>query len=1369
MSACSLLPTFHNRLLGNFGISTILSILSLSFVISQKLIDSSEQIQQQKQTSWNVFDCNQPSRDSNQDLLQGDTSDEGAKIKRQPNLSADCMIKQFNSSPSSSQQNANNHELATSVEPIYFGRYSPTGDLGINDRRIYGTNQRKNPLTSSFYMLGSESPQYQEEEENRKLAESIFDDRLNYSYNGSDSVKSPSKLPLPKANNKLDSSLDILKPFEKLSASHRREPNSPAKRFAIPLAELAHRQFELSSIYGIKQDDTRDYDARKYEDKPGRQKPLASKQLKSIDTQGKTISSKERMFQQARDPMKILNEIQDANLGEGKNMGSSKKEVTKSAGMKMKDKDKVETGSKFLNDLYRSSILKRLRQKPGTGTLPASISELMKPGDVLLAEKKTHNKRKQQPDKEVAVVKPSDIVGLLRKLKPLTVSEYEKPEAEKLDHENRGIDEEFELEKEELEELKRQNKVDRVLPTSHLFGGSVGVVNATRIEGSDLGNEKKGENGDDGDNDLESIDEDDEQEGESDENEGKNKTEDAKFLKVLTDLGSRIGKEPHSGLEIQPIDSEFYELYGNNKPKKRRKLNQNDGEKLYTFNSGSSNDDEKTVPPIAIEALVDHLMSSSRLATFGVQHTGVKVPRSNDGYEDDHEPPSNDEEEDEDNNGDDDADNNDTLPPIEEKEAESNVRETKVLPDFNSVANMSDTWIPLDSVKVNDKQLLLNKNGYKAEKVKSLEGVLNSEMKSSKTRRKRGKSMRTRRKKKGDLVLIIGDKMLSRTDLIRLIRVLNKISSKKEASREREASRRLLKFLVKLALEEYRKNKESNSTNSLDDPIREVLRSILDGPVYGKQSESNKGNVADTGQIQLRPLKPINLNEGETKFAEEAHGGNDTKRDPMRKSLKDVTDDLDLYFESDFFEDLADKRDNSSKTASSGYIRVTKLKPDNQHNKKLKKLKRASRLGYSLPVPIYGKQHFEAADEDDVGLDHVRSKGRPTKRRPHLKGNDDDDDDDDYEVPKRSLKKSRKSSRDIKSRAPSEEEDNVAQDPEPDEERQSEPDEEPTTRSKDNGIIKLNNPSHSRRIGNSKSKAPNLRRSQNGAEDNDDTGEPDPSSVITDEVDSDTESEDDPDSEPDKVPGAENLEVNTESSNKVAPRRRRKRRRRVSDNARRKLIRGNEVDLEDRDEIPAPISNKLRIQPDDSTEKVSGRSTKAEKTKRKFTSPKKNDVYEQQHRMGTSAGAGSNQVDTDNTPKPKTKRKSIDTPNGKMLNTKNRPRKRNARHKSSEYEAHEADRQTAYGNNNDNNYLNPDEPASEEPQPIADNSDQGDASEPQDKDYFNEDTSYSKVCEEDGGCHVSVRSSSPKLSKAIKARDKQNIVKQLGNWIAQND
>lgn len=1447
MSACFRLPTFHQRLFGNFGILSILSIVSLvSLVISQKLKDSPNQIQieqqqrqqQQQQTSWIGLDCTRTQRDNNEDLLQSDTSDgETEPTKLRTNFSANCMSqKQLIKStpPNSRQQNANNHELATSIEPIYFERYSSsaaaaaTGNDRSNFPTIYDENQMSNPLTSSFYMLGPELPQFQDEK-NRELTEPTSDARSNYSYNGSNPQHTPSKLPFVKVNNELDLPSYILKPFEQASptTNHREPSTNLAKRFAIPLAELAHKQFELSGIYGIKQDDKREFDTQKLYDetKPPNRNLSILKQSKPANTiQNERISAKvHEVDQQVRIPMSVLHKIQTIKKDEEKSVSNLERKV---ANKKRKlERENTKSGGKYLNDLYRSSILKRLKQKPGTGTIPANISNLLKPGEVLLAEKKIHDNRKQVANNEVAAVKPSDIVGLLRKLKPLTVSEYEKPEAEKVDHENRGIDDDFELEKEEVDELKRQNKVHRVLPTSHLFGGSVGVVNETKIRGTYLGNKEKNEESDNnGELELNTDNEDnDEQDDDNQQNSpNKKKLEDLQFLKVLTDLGSTIGKEPHSEDEIQPIDGEFYELYGNknknnNKLEKKRETTTTNNGDHSNADSHSNDEHEKTVPPIAIEALVDHLMSSSRLATFGVQHTGVKVPRNNDVYEEDHEPPSNDEEEDEeeeeDGNSDDDADNNDTLPPIGEKEAESNLSETKVLPSFDSVASMSDTWIPLDSVEVNNKQLLSNKNsnGQKSgAKVNGIQEVPSKRKKSDgkrrKRRRRRKRNNRQNKKKKGDLVLIIGDKMLSRTDLIRLIRVLNKMSSKKEASREREASRRLLRFLVKLALEEYTKNKESNSNDGLNDPIREVLRSILSGPIYGKESDHFKdANITNSGEIQLKPLTPTilnNLNEEEAKYARKAQQSalNETKKETPRKSLTDVTDDLDLYFESDFFEDLADKRDNSSKRALPDNIQITKLKlPENQksnnnnnnNNKRLKKLKRASRLGYSLPVPIYGKQYIEAADEDDVELDHIRLKRRPTKRRsaprrPSVTDDNDNDDDneDDELASKRSPRRSRKRSREIKTEAPPEEDEeeeqrvDLTQDPEPDEES--------TTTLNGNSIMKLNNPAHFRRT----NRNTKLENSNRTPKNNDDNGEPDPSSVITGEVDSDIDSQDDPDSEPDRVPGAENIEAKIEPSNRVAARRKRRRRKRkrrqrvANSGARRKLAPENEVDLDDRDEIPAPIAGetpeyndsgagkRLRTKSDYSQLK-NGVSNEVKKIKRKITSPKRDDEnkQQQQHQQQIELNTKTAERKPLNTSlKQTTKGKTIGPTKIRKLNKEDRPRKRNARHKSAENnKVPESDGKPA----NDSNYLSLDEPASEELEPNIDNSEDQEeveeAKEPQDKDYYNEGTSYSKVCEDDGKCHVSVQSSSPKLSEAIKARDKPSIVKHLGNWVSQND
>lgn len=1430
MSACFHSPTFNRRLSCNFGILSILSIVSLnSLAVSRSsLIESSNQFQQQEAAS-NVLDCNQYLKDNNisEDLIQGDTSDEvEEKVKSQVNLSADCMNQQAYKSPSTTnfrhQQNANNHELATSIEPIYFERYPNSARAGLdaNDRSAnyppnYDANPRNNPFTNPFYLFGAEAPQYQAK--NLKLTEPTSDDNSNYVYNGSNVA-----MKIPFRDNELDIPPSLLKPFES-SSQQNEQLNNSAEKFTLPLAKSAQKQFELSAIYGIKHDNSEE-EVQKYKSNKESLLPTLKhpKQLINFD---KVLSAKPQVNQQVKIAADLLNKLQEVNSARGERELSDSQMKKPDKNSKDQEKAKIKLGSKFLNDLYRSSILRRLRQKPsGSAPITANISNILKPGEVLLSEKKSEDNK--QTDKEVATVNPSDIVGLLRKLKPLMVSENERPEAEKVDHENRAIDEDFELEREELEELKRQNKVNRVLPTSHLFGGSVGIVNETKIKPGD-GNEAES------DNDTESNDEDNEQENENDENNqdinnNSNKVEDLQFLKTLTDLGSKLGKEPHSRNRIHPIDGEFYELYGNNERKNRRNIASLNLGKPDS-STDNSNDNEKTVPPIEIEALVDHLMSSSRLATFGIQHTGVKVPKANNIYEDDHEPPSNDDEEEddeeEDNNGDDDSDNNDTLPTPEiggEKEAESSLSETKVLPTFDAVANMSDTWIPLDSVEVNNKQLLLNKDNKQET---SLEPVKSGAKKHEKKKKKRKKRKKRRRKKrnkgKGDLVLIIGDKMLSKTDLIRLIRVLNRMASKKEASREREASRRLLRFLVKLALEEYRKNKKSNSNDSLNDPIREVLRSVLLGPVYGKEFEFKNGTI---GEIQLKPLATGSLNEGETKrFLKKTYDGenehnNNVNGKPLKKSLNDLSDDLELYFESDFFEDLADKRDNSSKKAAPQNIRIIKLKPD---NKRLRKLKRASRLGYSLPVPIYGKQHIEAADEDDTDLDHIKLKKRPTnlkrsvlRRKPPPVVDDDEDVEEEPKWKASPRRRPLKRSRELKSEPIEDAADEEAEidrdrereeaasqdpDPEPDEERQSRPSsiEGEEKIAFDN---RLNNPRSPvrRRSQTIKSNPLKIKRVSisNLARDNDDSGEPDPSSVITGEFDANIESHDDPDSEPDKVPGAENLEV-IEKPNRnklVSKKQRKKRRQRVPGSTKRgnpvKEI--NKVDLDDRDEIPAPINGSgeslarehVEItgdgqQTDDSLKKKSAQGTEikprevTKKVKKKSTQSvpsKKIEIkQQQQQQIGKGKGSKKKLVDAKNVQK-QTNKGKIETPstNNMKLDKDEKVKKRNVRHKSSvnpNKQTAEPTIQLVDGSNDSNSYLDPDEPASEEPEP-TDSSEQNESGEPQDDDYFNEGTSYSKVCEDDGKCHVSVQSSSPKLSKAIKARDKPLIVKHLGNWVS---
>lgn len=557
-----------------------------------------------------------------------------------------------------------------------------------------------------------------------------------------------------------------------------------------------------------------------------------------------------------------------------------------------------------LNTLYRPSIVTRPQI--------INLTSLLKPGQVLLSKKLTNGKTRAQ----ISTVSPEEVRNLLSRLKPMSVSAQEEPPEDQSEQD--GDD-------------QLDDEPDRILPTSHLFGGSVGIVNEDRISAQNKQRPAKEYHQSLGSGNQEQI------------------------MQSLSDFSSQLGnKAARSQSEMQPIDDEFADLLGPNDNLSPYRTIEKQPEQ-------HRQDQQMSIP---VETLVDHLLSSSRRATFGVQHEDVKDPQQQD--EDDEQPPDEDEDDEEDDAN---------------AASESRLQEVQMLPpksanlSFSSILNNTDSWIPLDSISSKTVRQV-DLNGHES-----------------------WNHDRTQRKDSG---LVIGDRVLNRLDLVRLIRVLNKMASKREPSKERAASRKLLKFLIKLALNEHRKEKlrkeqtggkskladedelEDNSKMSTakdeerkNDPIH-LLRSILMSPVNMKDKADDYED-----SIEMRPVKlrsnSRHLNFNDTNSA----ASNDASSKPGT-SLGKMSEELENYFDKDFFEDLADKVNNSSSSQSA--------KP------KRRAASRTAQGGYSLPVPIFGQQTVDGNPDEDDSDKPSRStrKKKPVKRR------------SDKRKPKRSKKTNRK-------------------------------------------------------------------------------------------------------------------------------------------------------------------------------------------------------------------------------------------------------------------------------------------------------------------------------------------------------------------------
>lgn len=932
---------------------------------------------------------------------------------------------------------------------------------------------------------------------------------------------------------------------------------------------------------------------------------------------------------------------------------------------------------------------KQASANPNSHPRSVQVNQLLPPVPALFSAKTTSN----QPNTSrsmVSRVEASQIEELLRRLKPLSSSDVDPDE---------NIDD-FDME--ELDRLRREKKLKRVLPTSHLFGGLLGVVNNSLL---DTGREQR----DSFSTDL---------------------SDDRELDALLAGIDYKLpAAESNSDslIDLRGL-SEKRSLHNEKHSQvKERPLQELELDHVEAKNS------------IPIELLVDQLMSNSRVSFLNTRN---RLPEQ---AENEAAPG---EEDDEEEDADDDHDNNDTLPSEAAIDSsESTVHETRVeAPNeaasvsFSSVANRSDSWVPLNSIPA------LN--------------FRPAPLESSRVEKRR---RRSRKDKRGGLNLVVGDRVLSRMDLIRLIRILNRMASKREPSAEREASRNLLRFLVKLALDEHRKSRynslsdsrggsnktgETNrsKTGSDDDPIWEFLRSILASPI---ESDGSNTSSIDKSSIKLLPLKtPLRSKTDESSYIDSAKSPKFTERTKLDK----LSDDLEQYFDSDFYEDLADQtsaRKNGSDRVSVQHRRELRSYPRAQ------KVSRARRPGYRLPVPVYNSD-LEAADEDDVELDHVRLKksaSRPKKSR-NNQGN-------------RRIGRRRDQTSAKEPDHDDEPEDQNKRDEEPD------PDESDGEESKDDKSRRRSRVKSSQ----SDKKRDESRDGRKSAKQDDDSSVDEDEHLAHDDhhVNETNQTE----------PAASERNMNdrdlpeTESEREQIKRRRRRRRRR------KKKV-DDDVDIDSRDEIPAPIvAGRMATRSDTKNETKTTRDfgrldlennyddddDKEVRGSGELEKKKKKRKYNEK-RMKTKAGGEDKTKKLNKRDKSKvsglakaTSETSAVAP--RKANVKRKTRKladkgaiakRKRQKVSNEMKTPKRQaRSKSTRTERKKKMLNGEEDMEDEPKDMGY------------LDYYQEGTSYSRICDDDGKCKVKVESSSPGLGKAIKTGDKPAIEKHLGKWMSEPD
>lgn len=978
------------------------------------------------------------------------------------------------------------------------------------------------------------------------------------------------------------------------------------------------------------------------------------------------------------------------------------------------NKQKLEVQSSPLgtanNFNFQQSIAKRPRAF-------VNLSSLLRPGEVILAQQQKVNDEPARPT-NVSSVSVNEIEDLLQRLKPMAMG--------------------------------TGDKVATTQPTANLT--PVGIKNQVEDQLNDVKEEH-----------------DDDDEAVADDNDSDDdKSDDQQEEKIISDSLSILSERPDQpGGPSRMAASNEHSAFLNTLASLGAQLNQPPGEPMgrRLYSAGQirrpplmPTRDTTARPTIPIEWLVDQLMSGSRQASFGVQHDDLIQPEQpaldeatgdegalstdsplNEDYDDDY----------------DEDEEDQSLPaPLTFDEdslsgGESSSVRSRILPvqakgglNFSSVANRTDSWVPLGKLKHSlseklDKARQVGSASTTASKSTNKTEVGLGEKRQKKRGKKKNKKKKRRtgkRKKRQheeahmkrsrlneDTGLMVGNKRLTRLELVRLIGIVNKLASKKEATKEREASRRLLRFLVKLALDNYhshnRKKKRKKSTdekinhkdnekvelirepdNENDgDPLKGSLRSLLMSPdlaATNKESfeehKARKPNIS----IQLQPWRAKSFIENEEakepkeEPEEEQNSTQEDKSPPKihKKSLADISEDLDKYFDGDFFEDLADKNKTAAKKGNSSEDIF------DQQDPRREQVKPSKIRPYALPVPVFGQKQIDEADEDDVELDHVRVtpgllkqqvEPKQSKARRRRNGRPDS-------ARGKTDKQRRRRRRPPESRR-------VEEDPD-----EADEDEPPTKKLPESSKISARRTASPGRRHKPSSSQEDLDDNQEDLGDEkeyqEDKNEPEKRKKRLRKRRPPKKRTPTPTGRPIKQPNRSEKEPNGKKG-------RRRRHRRPG-----KRLRGAQKERElRRDEIPAPI--------------VAGKT------------PAKNSD-ESKPEKGTLSASPANL-----TPKPSGSDKERQKVRKQAAS---KTRKMGELHKTPEMLARSKLKK-----------VDKDEPASDEP-----------VEGEKDADYYNEGTSYSGTCDDDGQCKVTLQSSNPKIEKALRQKnDQPTIVKHLDKWI----
>lgn len=928
------------------------------------------------------------------------------------------------------------------------------------------------------------------------------------------------------------------------------------------------------------------------------------------------------------------------------------------------------------------------KQQPSRKAITMKLNQYQEePGTMVLKEKKIEDGRKVELHQKSPMT-PMDVNNLLAKLQSMSSNNSNDMRSSIRDDD--FIEHDSIIDKEDLDEMKKLHKIDRLIPTSHLFGGSIGIVNDAKI-GGDRVNSLNGQ--------FENI-------GTSNITASASEAKDEAIVKNLMDIASMFASTNNSGTaanspHVEPIRN-FHNPQVSSRIKNR---------------VGTQTD---TKPSIPIDFLVDQLLSKSRLASFGHQHSPAsetsdnnsllspiateELESSGDGDDDD------DDEDDEDPSGND-TDNSSSGSSISNIEQsspngmdveESSLSELMVaLPNdlnFSSVTKLDNPWLPVTRIE------------SQADNITDVDDKIGQNNLNNSSKKRRDK------RNDGETYWMIGDKLVSRSELVRMIGLLNSSASSKIASKERDSSRKLLKFLVSLALEDYRQRQaqgdRKKSTPAADKTGNALIRELI-GTILAEPKEDDHMSTMKNRPLHVSHETPSTLVQ-KTLVGDPNQAQQSEEKEP-KKSFNELANDLEQYFDSEFYEDLADKKPQqlSDSVVQNGHSDKEPRRSGSSTKR------RKSRSGSPLPVPVYGQKDLDDADEDDVELDHVRVVA-------------------DRDGPKSTKFKRRNQRNRAKKR------------------------QQPT-----------------------RSKAKKRRR------------------LEIEVADDDTESEDD----------SRNYDYADDSDNEDRPRRARLSNnvdndaRIRSESRRRKVTRPrassrDDAIQEDQEppEIAAQDSNEERgdgyndytaNEPDDSRvadveEDVEHRVRDSRVAKRKNWAKKSGPAKGSRHRRKDKRIRRNHQRGGDKRKRPKleydTKRDEIPAPieaakpTANKLGTSVKTVKSATTSRQAQGKPGLAVKKSGQAKRDDKAHRAESSnkvKQSKKRIPIGDEKNKSlNASrvskkvETQtDPDNYNEGTSYSQVCDDKGPCKVVVKSSSPKLSRAIKGRDQKAIVKQLDNWI----